>query len=48
MYSSQDIANYLNMNLQDYNFMMAFTGSLIGFVWLFFAVYIVVSIGGKK
>jgi hypothetical protein len=47
MYSSNDVATYLNLNIQDYNFLMAFTGSLCGFTFLFFAVYLAVLIGSK-
>lgn len=48
MYDSQQIATYLNMTLEDYTFLMALNGSLVGFIFLYFAIQIAVSIGGKK
>lgn len=47
MYSSNDVASYLNLNVQDYNFLMALTGSLCGFTFLFFACFLAVLIGSK-
>lgn len=48
MYDSQTIANYLNISLEDYSFLMALNGSLLGFIFLFFAIQLSISIGGKK
>lgn len=47
-YSSTDIASYLNLNIQDYSFLMALTGVLTGFTFLFFACFLAIEIGKGK
>lgn len=47
-YSPNDISLYLNMHLEDYNSMMALTGILCGFTFLFFACLLAVNIGKGK
>lgn len=38
----------LGLTSTQFNFLMALTGILIGFVWLFFSIQIVILIGGRK
>ncbi len=46
-YSSTDISSYLGLSLEHYNFLMALTGSFVGFTFLFFSCYIAINIGSK-
>lgn len=41
MYSQINMASYLGLTLQDYSFLMALTGAICGFTFLFFACYLV-------
>lgn len=47
MYSQNNMAIYLNLSVHDYSFLMALTGAICGFVFLFFASYLVIEIGKK-
>ncbi len=47
MYSQNTMATYLNLAIQDYSFLMALTGAMCGFTFLFFACYLVIRIGKR-
>lgn len=47
-YNATMTADNLGLSYQDYNFLMAFDGSLVGFCFLFFAIYLSILIGSSK
>lgn len=45
--SSIDNSNYYGMTKEQFTFLMAFTGSLCGFTFLFFACFLAIGFGRK-
>lgn len=48
LHSYASIASDLGMRTKDYNNDMALVGLFIGFIFMFFTIYLSVQIGGKK
>ena len=38
----------LGMSVEDFYFLLALTGLLFGFVFMFFSIYIFINVGGRK
>lgn len=45
VYSSECASQMLNMQLQDYNFIMALLGGLMGLILLSSIIYIILNVG---
>lgn len=44
-YCSECASQMLNMQLQDYNFIMALLGGLVGLIFLSSVIYIILNVG---